>query len=114
MEAPDVTCFWRGKAPFERLKRKLPRGVWGHAPPGNFEKRTFRNVVSSVSGRQVSVSQARLEFTQILFKSKIFDGNGQMVENGGGGGGGWREQNFQLFIIANLFFVDFQKKTYGN
>ena len=39
--------------------------------------------VSSVSGHQVSVSQARLEFTQFLFKSKIFNGNGQMVENGG-------------------------------
>ena len=26
-------------------------------------------------------------------------------------GGGWRQQNFQLFIIANLFFINFQKKT---
>ena len=39
----------------------------------------------------------------ILFKSKIFNGNGQILENGGGGGGGWRQQNFQLFIIANYF-----------
>ena len=30
--------------------------------------RMLRNAVSSVSGNQESVSQARLEFTQILFK----------------------------------------------
>ena len=105
MEAPDVTYFWRRKAPFERLKRKLPRGVWGHAPPGNFEKRTFRNVVSSVSGRQVSVSQARLEFTQILFKSKIFDGNGQMVENGGGGGGGVGDNRIFSCLSLRIYFL---------
>ena len=29
VEAPDVTYFWRRKAPFERLKRELPWGVWG-------------------------------------------------------------------------------------
>ena len=26
VEAPDVTYFWRHKAPFERVKRELPRG----------------------------------------------------------------------------------------
>ena len=67
MEAPEVTYFWRPKAPFECLKRELPRGVWGHAPPGNVLKRTLRNVFSNVSGNQVLVSHARLEFTQIFF-----------------------------------------------
>ena len=28
----------------------------------------------------------------------------------GDGGGGWRQQNFQLFIIANLFFTEFQQR----
>ena len=28
----------------------------------------------------------------------------------GGGGGQWRQQNFQLFIIANLFFIEFQNR----
>ena len=65
VKAPDVTYFWR---PFECLKRELCRGVWGYAPSGNVLKRTPRYVVSSVSGNQVSVYQARLEFTQILFK----------------------------------------------
>ena len=36
VEAPDVIYLWCRKAPFERLKRELPRGVLGHAPPGNF------------------------------------------------------------------------------
>ena len=27
VKALDVTYFWRRKAPFERLKRELPRGV---------------------------------------------------------------------------------------
>ena len=39
--------------------------------PGNFQEKkttTLRNVVSSIYGNQVSVSQARLELTQILFK----------------------------------------------
>ena len=53
----------------------LVGGVWGHGPPGNFKKKTLGNVVSSVSGKQVSVSQIRLEFTQILLKSKIVNGN---------------------------------------
>ena len=40
------------------------------------------------------------------FKSKIFKENGQMV-----GDGEWRQQNFQLFIIANLFFyIEFQER----
>ena len=68
VKARDVICHWRRKAPFERLNRELPRGVWGHAPQGNFSKRTLKNVVSSVSGHQASVSQERLEFTQTLFK----------------------------------------------
>ena len=60
MEAQDVTYFWRRKAPFECLKRELPRGFWGHAPPGNLKKKKkkpLKNIISSVSGRQVSVSQ---------------------------------------------------------
>ena len=32
-----------------------------------FKKRTLRNAVSRVSGTQESVSQGRLEFTQIVF-----------------------------------------------
>ena len=40
---------------------QAPRGVWGHATPGNFSNRTLRNAVSSVS-------QAGPEFTQVLFK----------------------------------------------
>ena len=32
------------------------------------KKRTLRNAVSRVSGTQESVSQGRLEFTQIVFK----------------------------------------------
>ena len=28
----------------------------------------------------------------------------------GMGDGVWRQQNFQLFIIANLFFIEFQKR----
>ena len=35
VKALYVTYFWPRKAPFERLKRELPRGVWGRAPAGN-------------------------------------------------------------------------------
>ena len=35
----------------------------------------------------------------------------RMGEGVGGGGGGDGTQNFQLFIIANLLFINFQKKT---
>ena len=28
----------------------------------------------------------------------------------GWGRGGWPHQNFQFFIIANLFFIEFQKR----
>ena len=38
-------------------------GVWGHTPPPPWE-------IFSVSGTQESVSQAKLEFTQILFKKE--------------------------------------------
>ena len=38
MKAPDVTYVWCHKAPFERLKRELPREVWGYGPPRNFKK----------------------------------------------------------------------------
>ena len=105
MKAPDMTFFWRREVPLELLKCELPWGVWGHAPPGNFQKRTLKNVVSSVFGNQESVSQARLEFwCKFSLKSKIFHENGQMV-----GEGGLQKQNFQLFIIGNLFFIEFQK-----
>ena len=33
VEAPDVTYFWRHKAPFERVKRELPRGGSGGMLP---------------------------------------------------------------------------------
>ena len=36
-------------------------------PQEIFKKRTLRNAVSRVSGTQESVSQGRLEFTQIVF-----------------------------------------------
>ena len=84
VKVPDVIYFERRKAPFEPLKRELPRGAWGHALPGKFEERTLRNVVSSVSGNQVSVSQARLE-QKFSLKSNIFNENGQMVGDRGGG-----------------------------
>ena len=66
MKAPDVTYVRRRKAPFERLKRELTAGSGGMLSQEIFEKRTPR-IVSSASGNQVSVSQARLDFTQILF-----------------------------------------------
>ena len=108
MEAPDVTCFWYPMSPSERLKRELPRGVWGHAPPGNFLKRTLRNVVSSVSGNQVSVSQARLEFTEILLKSKFFNENGQIL---GYGGGGMATTEFLVVYHCEFTFYRISKKT---
>ena len=37
-------------------------------PQEIFKKRTLRNAVSRVSGTQESVSQGRLEFTQVVFK----------------------------------------------
>ena len=45
-------------------------GSGGMLPPRKFKKNTHKHV-SSVSWSQVSVSQARLEFTQIPLKSKI-------------------------------------------
>ena len=38
MKAPDVTYFWRHKAPFERLKRELPGGSGGMVPQEIFKK----------------------------------------------------------------------------
>ena len=52
-----------------------------------FKIRTLRNAVSSFSGTQESVSQARLEFTRILFKSKILNEIGQLIGKRGGGNG---------------------------
>ena len=71
--------------------------MWGYAPPGNVCDRTLRKAVSSVSGTQESVSQARLEFTG-AYSNEI----GQLV-------GEWQQRNFQLFIFANLFSIYFQK-----
>ena len=34
----------------------------------------------------------------------------KMDKRMGMGEGGWRQQNFQLFIIANLFVIEFQKR----
>ena len=38
VEVLDVTYFWRRKAPFERLKRELPRGSGGMLPQKICEK----------------------------------------------------------------------------
>ena len=42
-------------------------GSWDMFSQEIFKKRTLRNAVSRVSGTQESVSQGRLEFTQIVF-----------------------------------------------
>ena len=55
------------------------QGVLGACSPRKFLNRTLRNAVSSVSETQESVSQGRLEFTQILFESKLFNEIGQLV-----------------------------------
>ena len=72
LEAPDVTYFWRLSSAHSA---SFLGGPGGMVPQEMFLKRTLRNVVSSASGNQVSVSQVRLEFTQILLKSKIVNGN---------------------------------------
>ena len=69
VKAPRVTFFGVARCLAPKVLI-LPRGVWGHVPPppssGKCLDRTLRNTVSSVSGTQESVSQARLEFTQII------------------------------------------------
>ena len=52
-------------------------------PLGIFKNEHLETFFSSVSENQVSVSQARLEFTQTLFK--IFNENEQIVGDKGGG-----------------------------
>ena len=88
LKAPDAKFFGAAEA---------TQRVWGYAPPGNVCDRTLRKAVSSVSGTQESVSQARLEFTG-AYSNEI----GQLV-------GEWQQHNFQLFIFANIFSIYFQK-----
>ena len=108
METADVTYFWRHKVPFERLKRELPRGVWGHAPPGNFKKEhsetLFPAFLDAKYQQLPSQDWSSLKFSlkvKYLMATAKWSGMGK---------GGWRQQNFQLFIIANLFLMEFKKK----
>ena len=90
VKAPDVTYFWRRKAPFERLKRGLPREVWGACFPRkllkkNTQKRCFQRFWKpsiSFPGK-AGVHSRSLKKVKFLIK---------MGRNGSGGG--WRQQNF--------------------
>ena len=59
---PESTGREISLAPQDALELRrceLPRGIWGHAPPGNFKNRPLRNAVSSVSRTQESLSQGK-------------------------------------------------------
>ena len=68
VKAPDMTYFWHRKALFKHWKHELLGGSEGMLPQEIFKKEHSKNVVSSVSGNQVSVFEAMLEYTQIFFK----------------------------------------------
>ena len=56
LKAPDMTFFaLQGALQAPKVRATYSRGFWG--------KKCSNNTVSSVSGTQESVSQARLEFT---------------------------------------------------
>ena len=61
-------CKDYGRDSFGAARREPPREVWGHAHPQVIFKIEHSETLSSVSGTQESVSQAGLEFTQVLFK----------------------------------------------
>ena len=104
VEAPDVTYFWRRQAPVERLKGKLPRGVWGHAPRENFKNEHSETLFPAFLDTKYQFPRQGWSSPKFSLKVKYFmKPYGQMV---GDGGGGWRQRNFQLFIIANLFFIN--------
>ena len=85
-------------------RRKLPRQVWGHAPPENFLNRTLTNAVSSISGTQESVSEQGLSsLLKFSLKSKIFNKNGQLVGEVGTG----NDKIFSRLSLRINFFVDF-------
>ena len=71
LKAPDVTVFSAARRLGSAKGASYLGKVCGACRPGNFLNKTLRNAVSSASGTQELVSQARLEFTQILFRNKL-------------------------------------------
>ena len=73
------------------IKRELLRGVWEHAPPGNFLKEhseTFFPAFLETKYQSPRQGWSSLKFS---LKSKIFNENGQ---NGGTGVGGMATTEF--------------------
>ena len=76
VKAPDMTYFWH-------------RGLGACPPPGNFLKRTLRNIVSSVSGNPSisfpgkagvhSNSLKKVKFLMKMDKIMVWDEGGGMV-----------------------------------
>ena len=64
MKATDVTYFWRRKAPFERLKRELPREALGACSSRKFLKENTQKRCHFPAFLETKYQ----EFTQILFK----------------------------------------------
>ena len=96
VEAPDVTYFWRRKAPFEPSKCELPRGSGGMVPQEIFKKRTLRNVVAFLESKYQFPRKGWSSLKSSL-KVKIVNGNWDKWWRMGEGG--WPQQNFQFFII---------------
>ena len=83
MKAQVVTYFWRRKVPFEHLKREPPRGVWGHAPPGNiFKKEHSQTLFPAFLENKYQFPRQGWSSLKFSLKSKIVKENREMVEDG--------------------------------
>ena len=76
--------FLAPQGPFDRLKRELPRGVWGHASPGNLKEKTLRNVVPVFLETKNQFPRQGWSSLKFSLTSNIFNENGQIVRDGGG------------------------------
>ena len=85
MKAPDVTYFWRRKAPFERLKRELLGGSGGMLPQEIFKTDLSETLFPAFLETKYQFPRQGWSSVKFSLKSKIFNENGQMVGDGGGG-----------------------------
>ena len=98
MKAPGVTYFWRHKAPFERASYL-----------GGSKKEHSETLFPAFLETKYQFPRQSWNSLKFSLKRKIFNENSQMVRDVGEGGK--RQQNFKLFIIANLLFIKFQTKN---
>ena len=83
MKAPDVTYFWRHKAPFECAS--YPGGSGGMLPQEIFKKEHSETLFPVFLETKYQFPRQSWNSLKFSLKSKIFNENNQMVGDGGGG-----------------------------